>query len=60
MIAPFTPGTGLDDEPLFEGKVARDGRATAYVCRGYACDEPTRDPERVVAQVAGMSRPSRG
>jgi uncharacterized protein YyaL (SSP411 family) len=25
---------------LLEGREARDGRATAYVCRNYACDEP--------------------
>jgi uncharacterized protein YyaL (SSP411 family) len=43
--------------PLFAGKVARDGRATAYACRGYACDEPTTDPARLAEQVRGLSRP---
>jgi len=37
--------------PLYEGKLTRDGRATAYACRGYACDEPTRDPDRLTDQV---------
>jgi uncharacterized protein len=41
--------------PLFTGKVARDGRATAYACRGYTCDEPTDDPERLAAQVEGLA-----
>jgi uncharacterized protein YyaL (SSP411 family) len=41
--------------PLFEGKAARDGRPTAYVCRGYACDEPTSDPARAAAQVVGLA-----
>ncbi len=37
--------------PLHEGKVARGGRATAYACRGYACDAPTHDPVELGAQV---------
>ena len=41
--------------PLFEGKAMRNGEPTAYVCRGYACDEPTADPERVAAQVATLA-----
>jgi hypothetical protein len=40
--------------PLFAGKAPRDGRPTAYVCRGYACDEPTSDPERAAEQVAKL------
>ena len=42
--------------PLYAGKSARDGRPTAYACRGYACDEPTRDPSRLAEQVRGLSR----
>jgi len=41
--------------PLYEGKSARNGRATAYACRGYACDEPTSDPGRVEEQVRGLA-----
>jgi uncharacterized protein YyaL (SSP411 family) len=41
--------------PLFQGKVAREGRATAYACRGYACDEPTTDPDRLREQVAALA-----
>jgi uncharacterized protein YyaL (SSP411 family) len=40
--------------PLYEGKGARDGRATAYACRGHACDEPTADPARLADQVRGL------
>ena len=58
VIAPFDGDAAnpLADLPLFSGKVPRGGRTTAYVCRGYACDEPTDDPERAAAQVAGLSR----
>jgi len=40
---------------LFEDKLARDGQATAYVCRGYACEAPTTDPQEAAAQVARMA-----
>jgi hypothetical protein len=33
--------------PLFSGKTARGARATAYACRGYACDAPTEDASRL-------------
>jgi uncharacterized protein YyaL (SSP411 family) len=51
--------TAVDDDehaawPLYEGKRARGGRATAYACRGYACDEPTDDPARLAQQVRGL------
>ena len=42
--------------PLFDGKGARNGRSTAYACRGYACDEPTTEPDRLAEQVRGLSR----
>jgi hypothetical protein len=53
VIAPLVPGSRLEALPLFAGKGTRDG-AIAYVCRGYACDEPTSDPDRAEAQVAGL------
>ena len=56
VIAPLPAGSPLPRWPLFEGKVPRDGVPTAYVCRGYACDEPTSDPDLVRAQVADLSR----
>jgi uncharacterized protein YyaL (SSP411 family) len=42
---------------LYAGKEAREGRATAYACRGYACDEPTSDPARLAEQVAELPSP---
>jgi uncharacterized protein YyaL (SSP411 family) len=38
--------------PLLEGKLARGGRATAYVCERRVCDLPTSDPDVFAAQLA--------
>jgi hypothetical protein len=38
--------------PLLEGKVARGGKATAYVCERRVCDLPTSDPDQFAAQLA--------
>ena len=42
--------------PLLEGKFARDGQATAYVCENRVCDLPTTDPD-VFARQIGTVRP---
>jgi uncharacterized protein YyaL (SSP411 family) len=55
VIAPIGPASILSGWPLFEGKVARDGTATAYVCRGYVCDEPTADGAVAAAQVERLA-----
>jgi len=39
-------------KPLIEGKRARNGVPTAYVCRGTACDQPTSDPVVLARQIA--------
>ena len=36
---------------LLEGRVTRDGRATAYVCRNYACNEPVTEGEELARQL---------
>jgi hypothetical protein len=62
VIAPLDPGDGspagaaVAAMALFAEKVAHGGEPTAYVCRGYACDEPTSDPQRARRQVVGLSR----
>jgi uncharacterized protein YyaL (SSP411 family) len=48
-----------DGVALLEDRVARDGRATGYVCRRYLCAEPTSDPERLrslLDEHAGMAK----
>ncbi|HTJ37282.1 MAG TPA: thioredoxin domain-containing protein [Dactylosporangium sp.] len=38
--------------PLLEGRPLRDGRPTAYVCRGFVCDAPVTALEDLVAKLA--------
>ena len=45
---PDRPGVPLlADRPLI------DGRATAYVCRGFVCDRPVTTPEELIARLSG-------
>jgi len=44
------------DIRLLADKVARDGRATAYVCRQYLCEEPTCDPRDLPSQLERAAR----
>jgi uncharacterized protein YyaL (SSP411 family) len=37
--------------PLLAERPMRDGRATAYVCEGYACKNPTTAPEELAGQL---------
>jgi uncharacterized protein YyaL (SSP411 family) len=41
------------DVPLLEGRVAIDGRATAFVCRNYACQLPVTEPAALAQQLVG-------
>ncbi|MFV2062244.1 MAG: thioredoxin domain-containing protein [Chloroflexota bacterium] len=38
--------------PLMHDRSMLDGTATAYVCRGFACQRPTNDPAALGAQLA--------
>jgi hypothetical protein len=42
--------------PLLHDRVARAGRATAYVCQGFACRQPVSEPAELEAQLSS-SRP---
>ncbi len=58
VIAGLPPDSPIQSRPLFVGKVPREGVPTAYVCRGYACDAPTPDPEEVGVQVTRLASES--
>ena len=55
---------GTDDAggliALMEGRQARSGKATAYVCRSYACEEPATAPAVLASQLdkAGQQQPA--
>jgi uncharacterized protein YyaL (SSP411 family) len=49
-------GAPDDSIALLEGRSARDGHATAYVCRNYACEEPVMKPEALAAQLERVTR----
>ncbi|MBM3906984.1 MAG: thioredoxin domain-containing protein [Gemmatimonadetes bacterium] len=42
-VPALTLAGGDADTALAAGKSARNGRATAYVCRGFTCEAPTSD-----------------
>jgi uncharacterized protein YyaL (SSP411 family) len=50
VVALRTPAGSLA-LPLLEGRDALAGRATAYVCRNYACDRPTTDAGELAQQL---------
>lgn len=41
--------------PLLEGRGQVDGKPTAYVCRGYACELPTTEAATLAGQLAGAA-----
>jgi uncharacterized protein YyaL (SSP411 family) len=38
--------------PYLEAQIGRDGKATAYVCRNYACQAPVTDPQQMLELLA--------
>jgi uncharacterized protein YyaL (SSP411 family) len=50
------PPEGAEGIGLLEGRPLREGRATAYVCRNYACEAPTTDAETLGAQLDAAGR----
>jgi uncharacterized protein len=43
---------------LLEGRSLRDGKPTAYVCRGYTCDSPVTEPIELARQLETAARAS--
>jgi uncharacterized protein YyaL (SSP411 family) len=44
--------SALTTVPLLSDRPQRDGRATAYVCRHFACRAPVVEPEDLASQIA--------
>ncbi len=42
--------------PLLEGRLAQDGRPTAYVCRGFVCRLPVTDGDTLRGAARGAGR----
>jgi len=40
--------------PLLEGRAAVDGKATAYVCRNYACELPVTERTALAGQLDAL------
>jgi uncharacterized protein YyaL (SSP411 family) len=57
VVAGGAPGSATN-VALLRDRPARDGRATAYVCRGNVCDEPTTEPARLREQLRMATRRS--
>jgi len=47
-------GAGAAGVPLLEGREAVGGKATAYVCRNYACELPVTDRAALARQLDGV------
>ena len=54
VVTGVAPGDPHAAWPLYAGKQPRDGAATAYACRGYACEAPTTDAAELGARVRSL------
>jgi uncharacterized protein YyaL (SSP411 family) len=57
VIAGGRPGDA-NDVALLAGRSTRDDRATAYLCRQYACDAPVTEPSALSEQLRGLRTPA--
>jgi uncharacterized protein YyaL (SSP411 family) len=53
VLAGGAEGSGV---ALMEGRTPARGKATAYVCRSYACEEPAADAKLFASQLENASR----
>jgi hypothetical protein len=58
LVLALAADPAASDVPLLAGRTLLDGRATAYVCRDFACRLPVTDPAALRAQLAGGAAPA--
>jgi uncharacterized protein YyaL (SSP411 family) len=59
LLPPGDAGAGIRSmAPFTEAFTPIEDRATAYVCRGFACQLPTTDPAEVRRQILGEPEPT--
>jgi hypothetical protein len=58
QVVALSARPGSSAVPLMEARTAINGRATAYVCRGFACRQPVTEPADLAALLGGASRPA--
>ncbi len=51
QVLALTADPATSNVPMFQGRSAIDGAATAWVCRGFACRQPTTDPTGLAGQL---------
>jgi uncharacterized protein len=55
VVVPITSATAQQElsrmMPFVASMRAKEGHATAYVCRAFTCREPVTEPEALAAQV---------
>ena len=51
-VAMTSDDDGNSEWPVFSGRTTVNGQPTAYVCRNYACQLPTNDPDTMMAEFA--------
>ena len=60
ILVVATEGDDLDAHsavvPLAAGKLAREGKVTAYLCESHVCKRPTTDPEIFAAQIRSAAQ----
>ena len=50
-VLALAPDPAASTVPLLRDRTAIDGRATAYLCRGFACQRPTTEPAELASQL---------
>jgi uncharacterized protein YyaL (SSP411 family) len=53
VVLAGTAGGSVPRVPLLRDRRLVDGRAAAYVCRGFVCERPVTDPEALRVQLSG-------